>query len=58
MDINNYKKLLLESVTSKYKKATIETVKNINTEAELLISKDNIRGTIKKIIESNVFITL
>ena len=43
MDVDNYKKLLFETVTSKYKKATTEIVNNINAEAELLISKNKIK---------------
>ena len=58
IDVDNYKKKLFEKVTSKYKKATTEIVNNINAEAELIISKNNIKGKIKKIDESNAFITL
>ena len=43
IDVDNYKKLLFETVTSKYKKATTEIVNNINAEAELLISKNKIK---------------
>ena len=50
--------MLFETTTPKYKKATSDIVNNINTEAEEIISKNNIKGKIKKIVNSKAFITL
>ena len=58
MDVSNYKKLLFETITSKYKKATSYIVNNNNTEAEAIISKNKIKGKIKKNFSSKAFITL
>ena len=58
MDVSNYKKLLFETITSKYKKATSYIVNNINTEAEAIISKNKIKEKTKKIVNSKAFITL
>ena len=58
MDVSNYKKMLFESITSKYKKATNDIVNNINTQAGVIISKNNIKGKMKKIVNSKDFITL
>ena len=58
MDVRKDKKLLFETITSKYKKATTDIVNNINTEAEEIISKKNIKRKIKKMVDSKAFITL
>ena len=44
MDVEKYNKLLIETVRSKYKKATSNTINIINSEAETLISMNKIKG--------------
>ena len=59
MDLEKYNKLLIETVRSKYKKATSNTINIINSEAETLISMNKIKG--KKNRKTNInneFITI
>jgi len=53
-----YNKLLFETVTAKYKKAPPNTIDIINSEAETLLSINEVKGKIRKMNTNNAFITI
>ena len=58
MDVDMYNKLLFETVTAKYKKAPPNTIDIINSEAETLLSINEVKGKIRKMNTNNAFITI
>ena len=58
VDPDKYKKLMLENVTSIYKKSETNLIKNINTEAKNIVLKNKIKGKIPKLTEQQSYITL
>jgi len=58
VDPDKYKKLMLENVTSIYKKSETNLIKNINTEAKYIVVKNKIKGKIPKLTEQQSYITL
>ena len=58
MDVEMYNKLLFESVTAKYKKAPPEAINIINSEAQSLISVNEVKGKIRKMNTNHAFITI
>ena len=58
MDVDMYKKLSFESVTTKYKKAPPDAINIINSEAETLLSVNEVKGKIRKMNTNNAFVTI
>jgi hypothetical protein len=58
MDHTNYDKLLTENITQKYKAANPSTVKDIDTEFDIIAENLDISDRINKTAEKHAFITL
>ena len=58
MQVSEYKKLLKDNVTAKYKKASNQVIKNINKEAKSIATKLELDNHIEQYSNNSTFITI